>query len=168
MDSQTARGYFSQLDAYLADSGFESLEALRNRAHRIEGGTLIYVLVLGLLGVAATLLMDAAALPVLMKWMVLVLFGVVLTVLGILYRWRQRRRLAQILRAWEEEHPLRPVARSLYEQVAAEELPQHVRWLLRRRSETALDWMQNYSAALSEVREALHGHGHAGAAASAA
>ena len=166
MDSQTARGYFSQLDAYLADHGFESLEALRNRAHRIEGGTLVYVLVLGLLGVAAALLMDAAALPVLMKWMVLVLFGLLLTVVGIFHRWRQRRRLAEILRAWEEEHPLRPVARSLYEQVPGDELPQHVRWVLRRRSQTALDWMQNYTAALSEVREALHGH--AGAAEAAA
>lgn len=161
MDSRAARRYFSQLDAYLAGHGFDSLDALRRRVDAIEGGALVYALVLGLIGAIAAVEMVALALPVLMMWMILVVFGVGLTVLGMVHRWRQRQRIVGVLREWESAHALRPVAQALYGQARPQDIPLHVRWVLNRRGQSALDWMRNYAGAMAELRAVLEGHGAA-------
>lgn len=158
MDYRTIQNYFELLDDHLAERGFDSLDGLRRAVSRIESRRLIYFLVLATLGIAVAATMTAYGLPVLMMWMVLVLFGGAFSTLGSLRRRRQRERIAAALRAWESEHPLRPLAQDAYAEAPSADVPLHVRWLLKNCGDTVLDWMHNYASALAEVREAVEIH----------
>lgn len=155
MDYKTIRSYFEQLNAHLADRGLDSLDNVRDTVARIEARRLIYFMALAALGIGVASAMTVYGLPVLMMWMVLVLFGAVLSTLGSLRRRRQRERIAATLRDWEAEHPLQPLAQAVYAGVEWTDIPLNVQWLLQNRRNTVFDWTHNYAGALADVRQAV-------------
>lgn len=150
--------YFSELDSYLDRHGYRSLDGLRNTISQIERRRLVYFVFLALLGLAVAAGMTAAALPVLMMWMVLVVFGTAFSTLGSVLRRRKRNRIANILRQWESEHPLRPMADAAYGDSSSPEAPFAIRWLAINRDESPFDWTHNYTQALEAVRSPSNGH----------
>ena len=150
--------YFSELDSYLDRHGYRSLDGLQNTISQIERRRLVYFVFLALLGLAVAAGMTAAALPVLMMWMVLVVFGTAFSTLGSVLRRRKRNRIANILRQWESEHPLRPMADAAYGDSSSPEAPFAIRWLAINRDESPFDWTHNYTQALEAVRSPSNGH----------
>ncbi|HYW76023.1 MAG TPA: hypothetical protein VFA48_05295, partial [Gammaproteobacteria bacterium] len=110
---------------------------------QIERRRLVYFVFLALLGLAVAAGMTAAALPILMMWMVLAVFGTGFSTLGSVLRRRKRNRIANILRQWESEHPLRPMADAAYGDSLPPEAPFAIRWLAINRDESPFDWTHN-------------------------
>ena len=152
------RRYFSELDAYLNRHGYQSFDSLQKTITQIERRRLVYFVSLALLGLAVAAGMTAAALPVLMMWMVLVVFGTAFSTLGSVLRRRKRNRIANVLRQWESEHPLRPMADAAYGDSASPNAPFAIRWLVINRDESPFDWTHNYVQALKAIRSPSSGH----------
>jgi len=153
---EQARAYFRDLDAFLSEQGTASVDALQHSVNRFQFDGALSIPAIGLFEVLVACLVTVVfSIPALAVWIVLLATGVGLTGLRVVFSKIKRHRWAEVLRQWEADHPLEPMAQAALEQ--EEEPPRELLWLVRQSPRTTFDWCLNYVKALVETRDILLG-----------